>query len=92
MANRELSRMAIIQVLTQHHFSYVNHSSIGSADHCRCGYRPVGIQQWREHTAPLIAEALAPQPKPAVMETGHDMGARLDGASQLFPQHTKPQK
>jgi hypothetical protein len=41
------------------------------------------------------ADSLADPPKPAFMETGLDMGARLDGcsfAADTFPQHTKPQK
>lgn len=43
-------------------------------------------QELRDHANEY---ALAPQPKPAFPETGLDMGARLDGASEFYPQHRK---
>jgi hypothetical protein len=41
-------------------------------------------QQLRDHATEYGANPPAPQP-----ETGLDMGARLDGASEFFPQHRK---
>lgn len=80
----------ITAVLADHHYW-------SNGLHCKCG---AGIGDgidpfdWRQHVAPFIANALAPQPKPAFPETGYDMGISLEGcthAAEVSPQqrHTK---
>jgi hypothetical protein len=48
----------VAALLRKHQFTFVNHSSIGSADHCRCGYRPRGWYEWSTHVAELLAGVL----------------------------------
>ena len=50
MTAAEISRL-----LSDHSFIPVNHSSIGSEDHCLCGARPRGWRAWADHVAELIA-------------------------------------
>ena len=42
----------------EHRFIPVNHSSIGSEDHCGCGFRPRGWQAWCDHVATVVVASL----------------------------------
>lgn len=53
----------ISKALAEHAFWMANYASLRSNAHCGCGSRPHGAMEWRDHIAPIIAEALAPQPK-----------------------------
>lgn len=46
------------QIKHDHRFIPVNHSSIGSEDHCGCEYRPRGWQAWADHVAEQIVKEL----------------------------------
>ncbi|OBJ22254.1 hypothetical protein A5622_15920 [Mycobacterium sp. 1245801.1] len=39
----------LTQLLIEHQFTPVNHSSIGMEHHCRCGFRPRHWGEWAEH-------------------------------------------
>lgn len=56
--------------LLNHYHWHATHSSIGSAGHCKCGYRPPTLHEWRDHVAALIADAL----KPPVRVLDHQVG------------------
>lgn len=59
----------IVRTLSDHSFIPVNHSSIGSEDHCLCGFRPRGWRAWSEHVAGVIRDRYAivelPEPSPS---------------------------
>lgn len=49
----------ISRTLSDHSFIPVNHSSIGSEDHCLCGYRPRGWKSWADHVSEVLSDQLA---------------------------------
>lgn len=88
---------AICDVLAAHAFWPANHSSIGMEGHCRCGARPHGLMEWREHVAPLIVNGVETARNARLrdlaaplFEIGLDMGVSV--ASEFFPQHRREPK